>query len=250
MIYAYQVYELILDLARKDSRGRSLSPEEYNRLAKVVNQLVFEKYYKDFEDTLEISESLSKFKVINEAVAIGGGGIGSLPANYYHVVGMPYYLDSGGVKRFLDMVSSLEFAKREQDYLTKSTLTHPTYRLGIATATSSMTMYVTPVTGITTVYVDYIRIPNTPILDYYVNDTTAVYTWMASGATVAVPSGSTAMNGKTGLANVVSTTVNWEYDEEDLPFIGNLFMQQMGITIPDETLYQGGTLNETRSDNL
>ena len=248
MIYAYQVYETVLDLCRKDLRGRGLSVEEYNNTAKVVNQIVFNKYYGEFESTEENSEAMSAFKVTNEAIAIGLGGIGALPTRYYHVVGMPRYVDTGGVTRFLDLVSSLEHAKREQDYLTKATLTHPTYRLGIATTTSDMTMYVTPTTGIATVYMDYLRTPDVPFLDYYLNDTTANYTWMDAGDTVAVPSGSTARNGTTGLANVASATVDWEWDEDDLPMIVTLFLKQLGISLPSAELYQGGSLQEDKLD--
>lgn len=248
MIYAYKVYETVLDLCRKDLRGRSLSVEEYNNVAKVVNQIIFNKYYADFESTEENTEAMSAFKVTNEAIAIGAGGIGVLPVRYYHVVGMPRYVDSGGVTRYLDLVSSLEHAKREQDYLTKATLTHPTYRLGIASATADMTMYVTPTTGITTVYMDYLRTPDTPFLDYFISDSTANYTWMNAGATVAVPSGSTARNGTTGLANVVSTTVNWEWSDDDLPMVTSLFLKQLGVQLPSAELYQGGSLQEDKLD--
>lgn len=248
MIYAYQVYETVLDLCRKDLRGRGLSVEEYNNTAKVVNQIVFNKYYGEFESTEENSEAMSAFKVTNEAIAIGLGGIGALPTRYYHVVGMPRYVDTGGVTRFLDLVSSLEHAKREQDYLTKATLTHPTYRLGIATTTSDMTMYVTPTTGIATVYMDYLRTPDVPFLDYYVNDTTANYTWMDAGATVVVPSGSTTRSGHTGLWNEVSATVDWEWDEDDLPMIVTLFLKQLGVSLPSAELYQGGSLQEDKLD--
>jgi len=192
---------------------------------------------------------MSGFKVLNEAVAIGAGGIGNLPIKYYHMCGMPYYTDAEGIVRRLDLVSSLEHAEREQDFLTKATLIDPTYRFGTASATGDMDIYVSPTAGITTIYIDYIRVPNVPYLDYYADDTTAEYTWMASGSvTVAVPSGSTARDGTTGAANVVSKTVDWEFDDEDLPLICNLFLQQLGIQLPSPELYEGGTLGEQKSD--
>ena len=258
MIYAYQIYETILDLARKDLRGRSFSVEEYNHTARVVNELVFAKYYAEFEESSENSEVMSGFKVLNEAVAIGLGGIGTLPARYYHMCGMPHYTDIDGVIRRLDLVSTLEHAKRETDYLTKATLTHPTFMFGTASATGAMTIYVTPITGINPINIDYIRTPTVPFLDYYVNDLTAEYTWLREGATVAMPLNHTAppitVNEvvvrllTTGAANVISYTKNWEWSDEDLPLITQLFLQQLGIQLPSPELYEGGTLQEQRTD--
>jgi len=246
MLYASEVYEVLLDLSRKDLRGRSLSPEEYNNTARLVNEMVFAKYYAKFEGTIENSEAMSGFKVLNEAVVIAGG-VGVLPARYSHKVGKPRYVHTDTTIKHLDWVSSQEDADREEDYLTKATLVHPTCRLGITTTTADMTVHVRPTT-ITQIYLDYIRTPDRPFLDYYVNDTDLNYTWMAAGATVAVPAGSTARNGTAGAANVASSTVNWEFSEDDLPMIINLFLQLLGIQLPSQELLQGGLLQEQKSD--
>ena len=246
MLLASDVYEIILNLSRKDLRGRSLSVEEYNSTARIVNETVFAKYYAEFENSSENSESLSGFKVLGESIPIVAG-VGTLPASYYHVVGMPWYLSTGSVRRYLDLVSSLEHSKREQDYLTKATLIHPTFRFGLVDVAADMTIHVTPTT-ITPVYLDYIRTPDTPFLDYYIDRTTLVYTWMASGGgVVAIPAGSTARDGTTA-GNTNSETVNWEFDSEDLPLIISLFLQHLGIQLPDNILYEGGTLVEQKID--
>ncbi len=258
MIYCSEVYQAVLDIARKDKRGLSLSVEEFNSIAPIVNELLFAKYYADFEDTQEDSEAMSGFKVLNESIAVGAGGIAPLPANYYYMCGMPRYTHTDGNDRYLDMVSSLEHAKREQDYLTKATLENPTFRFGIATTISPMTMYVTPSTGINPVIIDYIRIPDVPFLDYYINDTTYEQTWLTT-AVVAMPLGYTApkvvKSGvtlralTTGAANVTGYTTNFEWSTSDLPMIVALFLQQLGISIPDPTLYEGGTYSENKIDN-
>ena len=148
------------------------------------------------------------------------------------------------------MVSSLEHAKREQDYLTKATLIHPTFRFGLVNVAADMTVHVTPTDMIGPIYLDYIRTPVIPFLDYHIDRTTLVYTWMASGGVaVAVPAGSTARDGTTA-GNTNSETVNWEWDAEDLPLITQLFLQLLGIQLPDPTLYEGGSLQEEKSDKL
>ena len=226
MITASSVYETLLDIARKDLRGRSLSVEEYNRVAILVNQNLFAKYYSDFESNPDSSETMSSFKVLNEAIPLVAG-VGTLPTYYYAMVGMPWYTDTGGTRRYLDFVSSMEHAKREQDYLTKASLTYPTCRLGIADVASNKQIYVTPTT-ITPIYLDYIKTPYTPALDYYINDTTLNYTWIDEADIVDIPLGSTAMDGTIGFsAGYASSTLNWELDEEDFPLIINLFLQYL-----------------------
>lgn len=248
MIYSYVVYERLLDVIRKDKRGRSLAPEEYNSIAPLVNETVFKKHYSQFESTPENSNTMGSFRVIGESVAIAGG-VGALPASFYAMSGSPYYTDAGGVIRFLDLVSDAEHAWRQQDYLTQSSLTYPTYRLGIANTAGDKQIYVSPAAGINPIVIDYIRIPNTPILDYYINDTTLLYTWGGEGVDMSVPAGSTSMSGVAGAAVVASTTVNWEFDNEDLPLIINLFLKYMGINLPSPELFEGGTVLEDKQDS-
>ena len=257
MILCSTVYQTLLDIIRKDKRGLSLSVEEFNSIAPIVNELLFAKYYAEFESTQENSEIMSAFKVINESIAVGAGGIASLPANYYEMVGMPHYTDLDGVERYLDMVSSLEHAKREQDYLTKASLTYPTFRFGIATTVSPMTLYVTPTTGINPVIIDYIRTPYVPYLDYFINDVTYERTWLTN-VVVAMPLGYTApevvKDGvtlralTTGAANITGYTVDLEWNQSDVPMFISLFLQQIGISLPDPTLYEGGTLQAKQID--
>ena len=248
MILSSDVYLTLLTAIRKDARGRSISPEEFNHVARLVNKAIFSKYYAEFEENVESSDTLGKFRVISEAVAIAGG-VGTLPVNYHSLVGMPYYTDAGGVTRYIDLVSDLEYAKRQKDYLTQATLTHPVCRLGLADANADMTIHVAPTAGINPIYMDYLRKPDTPYLDYYVNDTTLVYTWMAADTNMTVPSGSTARDGSVGVAVVASDTVNFEWDDDEFPMIINLFLKYVGIQLPDQILFEGGTLLEEKIEN-
>ena len=247
MLLSSTVYLTVLDLCRKDLRGRSLSPEEFNTIAPIVNEKVFSKYYREFEESSENSETLSSFKVLNESIAVGAGGIVTLPARYYHIVGRPRYVDTDGITRHLDLVSSLEDADREDDYLTKATLTYPTFRFGINTTTGSMTINIRPTAGINPILMDYIRTTNIPVLDYYLNDTTLEYTWLSAGVAAVVPGGSTYRDGSTGVYNVpVPLTVNFEWDNEDMPLITALFLQELGAQLPDPTIYEAGTISEQK----
>ena len=240
MILSSVIYETLLDSVRKDKRGRSISVEEYNSLAPIVNESVFSHYYKEFESSPESSSKMGDFRVIGESVAIAGG-VGTLPVSFYSLSGKPYYTDASGVIRWLDLVSDMEHAWRQGDYLTQGSLAYPTFRLGTATVGGAKQIYVTPTAGINPIVVDYIRVANTPKLDYFISDSTLLYVWGTAGENMNVPAGSTSMSGVAGAAVVASQTVNWEFDNDDLPLIISLFMQIMGIQMPDEALWQGGT---------
>jgi hypothetical protein len=82
-----------------------------------------------------------------------------------------------------------------------------------------------------------------------VNDTTLVYTWIDEADIIDIPAGSTAMDGSVGaFPGYASSTLNWEYDAEDFPLIINLFLKYLGISLPDNILFEGGTLLETKQD--
>jgi hypothetical protein len=82
-----------------------------------------------------------------------------------------------------------------------------------------------------------------------VNDTTLVYTWIDEADIVDIPAGSTAMDGTVGaFAGYASSTLNWEFDAEDMPLIINLFLKYLGIQLPSPELFEGGTLLETKQD--
>lgn len=244
MILASSVYTLILDKIRKDVRGLSLSPDEYNNLCPVINERLYDTYYKEFEEGTESSDTLGWFKSFNESIALTGG-VGVFPHDYYHLIGKPR-IDDNGTTRWVDLVTTFEHAEREEDFLTKATVTHPTCQIGGEHASGYTQVRVTPTT-IATLYIDFLRIADTPFLDYYVNNTTLAYTYMATGVNVSVPAGSTYRTGTAGGgAPIASQTINWEWAESDLPLIIAMFLEEIGVTLPDEVLYAGGQASETK----
>ena len=244
MIAVSDVYNLLIDQIRADGRGLSLSPEEFNSFARIVSERIFAKYYKEFETSSGNSEALGGFKEFAEPIVLTLG-VGSLPSDFKEPIGKPYAMD-GTTKRYVDLVSTYELAKREMDYLTQPSVTYPVCQLGGLDTNDNLQIRVYPIT-ITTVYVDYLRTPDVPFLDYYVNDTTLVYTHMAADATVAVPLGSTARDGTAGAANVTSLTVNFEWDDRELALILSMFTQMVGLALPSEELVQVGNNEEQKN---
>jgi hypothetical protein len=235
MISVSQVYDTILAYCRKDKRGLSFSPDDFNNAIIQVNQRIYRLNYKDFESSKLSMDEMDSFKVVNNPITLDGNGVGSLPSDYFHLVGDPYYIHATYGRRRIDLITSLENGSREMDYLTKASVLYPTCFMGYGATSADMSIYVNPVTC-TPVYIDYLRQVATPFLDYYVNSTTMEITYMAEGASVTIPTDCVARDGTIAGAVASSSTKDIEFHEHDLPAIINLLLEAVGISLPDEML--------------
>jgi hypothetical protein len=231
------VYEAVLDSLRKDKRGLAISLDEFNRLSPLINNRLLADYCKDFENGIDITSSIGAFKKLDQPLYLSSGKI-ALPSDYYQMIGEPWYTDASSVVRYLDVVTSLEHSKRERDYLTKSTLKHPTCVIGSEDSAGNLEIRVYPAT-ITTIYVDYIRETATPFLDYYMNTSTLVTSYLTAEQGLVNISGSNVYrDGTTG--NKTSLTVDWEWESDQLPLIVAYFREEIGGILPDEGMVQVG----------
>lgn len=253
MLYVSDVYKLLLDQIRADKRGNSLEISEFNRLARLTNQEIFDDFIDLFETNTENSDVLAGFKIHNfgidlTALASAELAYGTMPSNYYYVMGKPRILD-GIVYRRVDEVTEYEDSCREDDYLTKATTTYPTCRIGGMDAIGNIQIKVRPQT-ITKVWVDYLREIEVPYLDYYVNDTTYQITFLPeSTALQNIPLGSTHSSGTVGGAavTVTSLTHDFEWGESELGLILAKLMQKVGATLPDQGIQQSGMADEIKT---
>jgi len=87
---AEELYNVIISLLRKDSRGKTLNRDEFNDLCPVVNMEVSHDLLKKFEKGQLSTDSVAIFKKINETQTFTNG-IGELPSDYFHLIGEPRY---------------------------------------------------------------------------------------------------------------------------------------------------------------
>ena len=168
MIYTSQIYDTLLTAIRKDKRGLSFSPDDFNNIIVQVNQRIFRLNYAGFESSKLSMDEMDSFKKVNVPINLDTNGIGILPSDYYHLVGDPYYMHPTFGRRRVDLITSLEHGQREMDYLTKASITYPTTFMAYGATSEDMSLYVTPTTC-TPIYIDYLRKVTTPFLDYYVD---------------------------------------------------------------------------------
>jgi hypothetical protein len=245
MILCSQIYDTVLSLVRKDKRGLSFSPDDFNNAIIAVNQRIYRLNYANYESSKLSIDEMDSFLVPNYAINLDANGVGALPADYFHMAGDPWYTHATEGRRKIDLVTTLEFGNRELDFCTKSTLLYPTCYMAYNTTAGDMAVHVTPITC-TPIYLSYLRKVATPFLDYYVDDTTFELIYMAAGATVTVPLGHTSRSGVAGSSNVVSQTVNIEWHDHDEPQIINLLLEAIGISLPDDMLIKVSNINEPK----
>jgi hypothetical protein len=231
------VYNTLLTQIRKDKRGMSLSPDEFNELSVIVDKRLLIAFCSRFEEDIEISSHMGFLKVMDYPIILSSG-IGTLPTNYFRTMGDLYYYDTDGIMRPLDVRTSKEHSYHERDYLTKASLKYPSCVIGSQDTSKVMQIRAYP-TSISTIYLNYIRDTQVPFLDYYINDTTLEKIFLAEGAqNVNISSGFTYRDGTTGIKNSLSKDFEW--DVHELPWLIAYFLQAVGVAIPDELLVQIG----------
>jgi len=249
MITTESVYTTLLNLIREDKRGLALSPDEYNRISRIVNERIYTKKYNEFETTTDNIDTLAGFKELDVPLVLAAGTT-SLPSDYRDMIGKPRIVNNSGATRRCDLVSQIEADERAEDFLTQPTETYPIYTLGELDGADNIILHLYPTTITGNITIDYLRDAAIPFLDYVINATTLVPDfWDAGIGATLIPTGSTYRDGTPGdgVTTKVSQTVDWEFSDSDMQLILSIFMGLLGITLPDTFLTQVGNAEEIKN---
>ncbi len=242
-------YSLLLDELRTDYRGLSCEPDSFNRLIRLVSQELYDQYVKAFEDGQESSDTLGFLKVHNYSLPLTAG-VATLPASYERMIGKPRIL-VGSTYVNVDVVSTYEYACRVDDYLTQPSTTYPLATIGGVDGLGSLQIRVYPTT-IINVWIDYLRLLTVPLLDYYINNTTLVTTFLEPSTTYNLTTGYTYRTGTAGGTGVTvnSATVDLKWGESDLPRIITRLVNRLAKQLPDELLLQTSNAEQAKFDEV
>lgn len=249
MLYISEVYQLLLDELRVDKRGNAEDPDEFSRIARLANQEIYNKYIANFETNIENIDSLGWYKVYNYGIALTAG-VGTIPADYERIIGKPRALVGTDYVN-ADLVTEFEHGSRQEDYLTQATLVHPTCRIGGVSATDELQIRVTPTT-VTQINIDYLKALVTPYLDWYVNDTTEVVTFLDESVVAqAIPAGCTYRDGTPGGVGVTvaSLTRDFRWHENDLSLLLTKLVNRAAKQLPDPLLLQTSNAEQAKSES-
>ena len=238
-------YEKLLTYIRKDVRGKTLSVDEFNELIPVVNYELYNHFYSQWEESQVASDALLPWKRFNQdlditsnKVALTGGDFATYP--YQHLIGRPRRSSD----TVFDVVTALEYSERYGDALTQPTISDPV--CFVADNDGVPTLYTYPDT-VSDIYIDYLVSPTDPFLDYYINDTTYVVTYMADGATgVSIPSGSTYRDGTAGATTKDSQTHDIEFSDEHEGLLLDLFLAKLGLQTRDPMVVEYANMEQAK----
>ncbi len=244
MILASFIYDTILDLIRKDQQGNAFNITEYNNIIKLVNYELYNAYSAAIGEDIRSMEALKDFMKLGDSITLTTG-VGDLPSTYERILGKPYWV-TGSSTIEIDLITSLEKADRLRDDLTKPTTADPVAIIGGVDGSGSSQISVYPTTGITTIYIDFLAIPTTPLLDYYV-DSVGQYVYMIEDAdNVTIPTGAIYSDGTAGPTTKNSATVNFEWHPDQTPVIINMVLQKAGIILSKQVAIEYGLARETK----
>jgi hypothetical protein len=246
MISVSYVFDTIQTLIRKDQKGNSFNIKEFNRLAKLVNFELYNIYADKLEESQDVTEALKDFMTMEDSISLTSG-VGDLPADYERLLSKPYTI-SGSDYTEVDIITRPEKTFRLSDELTKPTATHPIAIIGGVDVSGNSQIEVYPDT-ITTVYIDYLSIPATPILDYYINSN-GLYTYLDEGATgITIPVDAIYSDGvTTNPSTVDSLTIDFEWHEHQTPIIVDMILQRAGIVLEQQVPIEYGVAKQTKEE--
>lgn len=245
MISVSYVYNTIQTLIRKDQKGNSFNIKEFNRFTQLINLELYNIYAKELEVDSDVTNALRDFMTMQEAVSLTSG-VGDLPSTYERLLGVPY-LVSGSDYTPVDEITKLEKPFRLKDELTKPTTANPVCIIGGVDGGGASQIEVHPDT-ITTVYIDYLSLPATPLLDYYI-DSNGLYVYMAQGATgVSIPAGAVYSDGTPGPTTEDSLTIDFEWHEHETPIIINMILQKAGVVLEQQVPIEYGVAKQAKEE--
>lgn len=238
------VYDTILTLIRKDQQGNSFNIPEYNNLIKLVNLELYNFYVSKIEQDADNTNVMYPFIKRNVQITLTGG-VGELPSVVHRLLGKPWYISGSDTIPF-DMVTSVEFAERMKDELTKPTEDNPIVILGTPQDDDNITVYPSTLTSIR---FDYLLLPTTPLLDYYILST-GQYVYLDAGATnITIPVGAVYSDGvTTNPSTVNSLTVDFQWHQDEIPILIDSVLQKAGLILENQAPIEYGIAKQIKEE--
>ena len=247
MISVSYLYDTIQTLIRKDQHGNSFNITEFNRIIKLVNYELYNTYASKVGESIENTEALKDFMRLEVSVTLTTG-VGDLPSGYERMLGTPHSVGVVDTYSPIDIVTSLELKRRRDDFLTQPSVADPVAIIGGAQVGGLSQITVYPAIGVSAIIIDYLTIPATPILDYYVAST-GLYVYLDEGAeNVSIPTGAVYSDGTAGPTTEDSTTVDFEWHEDETPILIDMILQKAGIVLGQQVAIEYGIAKETKEE--
>lgn len=230
-------------ITNKEQNGRTLSTTEYNTLLPIVSLKYFKKKYsipeqfrvgmpfskEAYEITQSIVDSIHQFKhvmgVDGALMNVDSYGKADIPSDYMHVSSAYWQSITNQVNcnidvryRTIEFLTDAEYTER----LT-SAIKFPSLRYPVATIRGNYIQFMPK--NIQYVNFTYLRVPNTPYYDSYIDDTTDQEIYLPPGTN----------NPNTSAA---SQSVELEFEDTDIIDIASILLSMIGVNLRSGDLVQ------------
>ena len=155
------IYNLLNTIIRKEKEGQTISPEQFTELLQMCSWEKANSDYSNFEQNQIITDSFKSLKSQETvAIAAGIGDISSI-TDYWHATNA-YHSITGYPRTPIDIVTDVEYNFRSFSDLEAPSTTWPILKI------EADQVVVNPST-ITSIEFQYLREPDTPFFDYYID---------------------------------------------------------------------------------
>lgn len=222
-----EVFDFINFIINKEQSGKFISPEEFTLLLRNNSIKFFKKYYDvpeeyqvgqplsriQWEITIAAKKRLQRFMITasaanGNALTVDSDGFADLPDDIFYY---DYFNTDLGVGR---IVKGYEF-----DSISQNPITFPTDKRPIATIRNTKIQFLP--TNLTNLQFHYLRYPNEPNYDYYIDQNDNVI-YLAPGET-SPPTGTP--------PNKPSESVELDWDTESVWDIIQYILEDVGIGV-------------------
>jgi hypothetical protein len=226
MVNINDVYQTVLTIANKDNRGY-ITPEEYNRLADIAQNEIFESYFNkqlmyeagglynaDFSDPIiTTAEKINIF--YNSSDLTQSNGTWGFPTDFYKLGSVQV----NGIEA--DFVSH-----RDVKFINQSPLTYPVASQPVYTIVGSA-VRIYPATITAGVNIEYLKKPNEPKWGYIMPTASQI----ASGVPNKPIYDSTAFNPATDSYTATAKSLNFELHTSEYSELVYKILTLAGVTI-------------------
>jgi len=233
-----QIFNIVNQLIRKEKEGDTITPESFSEMLDFYSLQKANSDYYYFEKSRVITDSIRSLMAdVDVALTTGVGDFSAAIVTagdvYWHEIGVTTSTAKA------DMLTTHQFNDYKYSDMLAPTTDWPVAKI------SGDNVYVLPI-SITTINFQYLKTPNTPFYDYYI-DINDNYVYMPVGSSHLLVAGEEYRDGTTS-GTVNSISVEMSYPDSERIQVVYLLLAGLGITLNEQDAVEYGLGKEQKEE--
>ena len=234
-----QIFRNLNTIIRKEVEGQTISPQQFTELLLLCS---WEKANADFfqyENSQVLTDSLRSLEA-EDSVSLTAG-VGTLPGDYWHALNATHdnTANQGKLITPIDIVSDVEFVEYAHSDLTAPSLFYPVLTI------VDNEVKVLPTT-IANASLRYLKIPETPFFDYYV-DANDIIQYLLPEEQYTLQAGEEYRDGTTS-GMVTSLSEELSYPEGERVQVMYMILSKLGVSLNEQDAAEYGIVREQKEE--